>query len=101
VNSELYAELWYNDSQFVALYETAEAYATLLMMGCDCEQEAMDAWTELTVYILQQKYGDDWRNHCKPSMLNYYDEMIGRREKEPLKNTPPVNYGSPPGTHIV
>ena len=35
---------------------------------------------ELQVYILQKKYGDDWRKHARTSLLKYYDEMVKRRQ---------------------
>ena len=70
------------DPTFSALYTTAETYANLLMMGCDVDQEAKDAWIELTVYILQQKYGNNWRYHCKRGDLLYYDQMMERRQQQ-------------------
>ncbi len=79
--SKVYYELLYTDSEFEALYKTAETYATLLMMGCDCEKEATDAFVMLEVYTLKKKWGDDWRKYAKTSTLYYYDEMMKEQEE--------------------
>ena len=60
----------------------------MLMMGCDVEQEATDAWVELTVYILQHKYGNNWRYHCKRADLAYYDQMMKRRQQQQSSSQP-------------
>ena len=101
-SAQFYYELWNNDPQFVALYTAAEMYATLLMMGCDCEQEATDAFVELQVYMLQQKYGDEWQEHCKPSVLYYYSEMMKRQQQSSLSgDAPDVEHLPPPGTEAI
>jgi len=101
VTSELYYDLWYNDPQFVALFKTAETYANLLLMGCDCEQEAMDAFISLEVYILQQKHGDDWRKYAKTSTLQYYDEMMKRQQLPPTETGSDVEHDFPPNAQMT
>lgn len=83
VSSEFYYDLWVSDPKFAELYTTAEMYADLLYWGVDCEQEAVDAFVELTVYMLQQKYGDDWRKFARASILSHYDEMMKRKQSQP------------------
>ena len=74
----------------------------MLMMGCDCEQEATDAMVDLEINVLQQKYGDDWRQHAHPSTLYYYDQMMERRQQSlTAEDIPEPNHESPPGTGIV
>ncbi len=51
-------------------------------MGCDVEQEATDAFVELAVYILQQRYGDEWRKHAPQSLISYYDDMMKRKQEQ-------------------
>lgn len=111
-SAELYYDLWNNDSYFVGLYTTAEMYVNLLLMGCDCEQEATDACVELAVYILQQKWGSSWRSHAPTSLPTYYDEMMERKQKQSTDNgtsSSSTSSGSgsgsghtpPPGTQII
>jgi RHS repeat-associated protein len=102
--AEFYYDLWCNDPTFIALYKKAETYANLLAMGANCEQEATDAHVELTIYMLQQRYGDNWRNHCPSSLLKYYDEMMKRKEEIPdqsSENSSNTTHNSPPGTSIT
>lgn len=72
------AELW-NDPVFSDLFNTAQMYAQQMAFYSDCEQEFLDAWCELAVYLLQVQYGDDWRNHAPPELLDYYDKMMERK----------------------
>jgi hypothetical protein len=66
------------------------------------EQEATDAFVELQVYMLQQKYGDEWKEHCKPSVLYYYNEMMKRQQQSSLSgDAPGVEHPPPPGTEAI
>ena len=74
--------VYWNDSEFVELWEIAQDYVVQLMNDEDCTQEAMDAWCELAVYILQIQFGDNWREYAPQILLDYYDEMREREESE-------------------
>lgn len=89
---QYYADLW-NDPQFVELWNVMEKYLNMLVEGYDCEQEFNDACCELAVYLLQKKYGDNWRDHADPELLKYYDEMQTRKNQSSPPSNPP---GSPP-----
>jgi hypothetical protein len=105
--SDFYRDLYCNDSQFTTLYKTAEAYAQLLAMGCDCEQEATDAWVEFYVYCLQKKHGDNWFIYCPSNIYRYYLDMRKRRLQPQSSDDSSSESGSfgdhksPPGTKIA
>jgi RHS repeat-associated protein len=72
------AATFFNDPQFVELYETALMYAEQMMFYSDCLQEALDAWCMLSVYVLQSQYGENWREHADQDLLDYYDALMAR-----------------------
>jgi hypothetical protein len=78
--SEQAADLW-NDSEFVNLLKTAGEYAEQMMFYSDCEQQALDAWCELAVFLLRKRYEDEWREHASSELLEYYDEMTKRKNQ--------------------
>ena len=73
---------YWNNQKFVDIWDFPVDYVDELMEGDDCTQEAKDTWCELTVYVLQITYGEDeWRNHAPQWLLDYYDEMMERKNE--------------------
>lgn len=52
-----------------------------LVDGYNCEQELLDSICEMTVYLLQKKYGENWEDYASPELLAYYKEMKERKNK--------------------
>jgi len=81
-SAEFYNQMWENDPQFRAMFATVEYYAKLVELGVDCEQELLDAMLELYVYMLQARYGDNWRAYAPPNVCMAYDMMMERKRQE-------------------
>jgi hypothetical protein len=98
-SAEFYNQFWENDSHYRGLLATIEYFATLFEMGVDCEQELLDAMLEAYVYMLQARYGDNWRAHAQSNVLMAYDWTEMRKKQREEGNEQPVNgsCGSPPG----
>jgi RHS repeat-associated protein len=100
--AEFYNSLCENDPQYRDLLNTAEYYAELFEMGVDCEQELLDAMLEVYVYMLQARYGDDWRAYASPNVCMAYDWMTMRKqqqqtnEEDDQSGDTPTGSGSPP-----
>lgn len=107
-SAEFYNEMWENDPQYRELLATAEYYVRLLEAGVDCDQEVFDAMLELYVYMLQARYGDDWRAYAPPNVCMAYDMMMERKresqdneEDVQLVDSPGESHGSLPGKEPV
>ena len=35
----------------------------------------------MAVYLLQKEYGENWKDHASPELLEYYDEMQKRKSQ--------------------
>ncbi|MGC1122709.1 MAG: RHS repeat-associated core domain-containing protein [Candidatus Methanofastidiosia archaeon] len=90
-SDQYYADLW-NDPQFVELWNNMEAYLNKLVEGYSCEQEFNDACCEISVYLLQKEYGDNWREHADSELLKYYDDMMKRKNSpsDDSSSNPPI-----------
>ncbi len=78
--AEFFLELWTICPTFSDLFAVAKYYSDAIYYSADCEQEFADAIVELLVYMLQEKFGSDWRNYCNPQIVAYYDEMMKRKQ---------------------
>jgi len=102
-SAEFYYDLWLNDPKFRGLWNAAETYADLLMMGADCYGEALDAFMELLKYIVQQKYGDNWEEECDPlilALIKAWEELQKKEKEDSVPAEAGGNYTPPPGIEL-
>jgi RHS repeat-associated protein len=84
--AEFYNDLWENDPKYRELLKTAEYYQKLFEMDVDCEGELDIAMIDLNVYMLQAKYGEDWKAYAPAWLMRAYLWLMEKREKEQSNN---------------
>lgn len=80
--------VFWNDETFVDLWENACMYIDKLMNDEDCEQEALEAWIALAMYVYIKLYGeDDWKEYAPQWLLEYVDETQSSVNGSPSDNS--------------
>lgn len=81
------------------MFTAVEYYTKLLELGVDCDQDLFDAMLGLCIYMLQARYGDNWRAYATPNLCMAYDMMTERKRQSQVDEEEDQSVHGSDGSH--